>query len=601
MLAFRNILTWGRNSYRRILKWDESKVQRNPAGSANSTGGQFAARSAGSISASARHHRWEKAVGVRMPQPARSYHPAPGMGPEHYGTGQTGDEMFQAVLEHRPPVPGEVRPTGFQNVPRAEGFDPTKLRRELEDAPSEALQSGEAKSVTRLGDASNANASYLVTLEDGTKAVFKPEIGEAWNLSFSNKDISDHITNTDFSLAEREAMASEVSKGLGFGELVPETHLREEFALPGIDPSDMEDDKESSGGYDTYEAREQYEQYKQSMYEKDDYYDEVGEEMERLFEEAKGEHFTDLQNRNEELSDIWNELVEDHPDQTPYGNVEELQKHPRLPLGSAQSFHRQTLQGVVDPLEVMDEAKVDPSYKLTDAEKARVREVLAQRLKDGYQELGDVDEDAAREHLDRDEWYEAHQDTEVRIRDEALEKRIKSYTEWRHDEGMYTEEGGGGGVKNPNAPHPNGGSLQRFVQDASPWGSLSTEDGAKVAVLDYALGSMDRHHKNMLYIDGKPVAIDNGYSMPDSNDVTFRSRPVKEWKTEEDSGDLSEAVRNPMLEALKATDWQAMADRHPNMNVDERQAFLDRIGRLKKALTTPDGLLKLWARQSLYG
>ena len=56
------------------------------------------------------------------------------------------------------------------------------------EAPDyETLQIGSVEHVVPLGG--GVNTTLLVTLENGTKAVYKPEVGEAWQLQFSNSDI----------------------------------------------------------------------------------------------------------------------------------------------------------------------------------------------------------------------------------------------------------------------------------------------------------------------------------------------------------------------------------------------------------------------------
>ena len=234
---------------------------------------------------------------------------------------------------------------------------------------------------------------------------------------------------------------------------------------------------------------------------------------------------------------------------------------------------------------------------MSNEEKEKVRAVIRKRLEEGYSELGDVDEDAAHEHLDYDDWMEQHQDTEARL----IDSKILTFTNWRQQHGFDSDEGGGGGgVRNSEAPHPNGGSLQHFRSNADSYGTLSREDGAKLAVLDYVLGTMDRHGRNIMYEDDKPIAIDNGYSMPASDTpdgFQFRSDPVRGWLRGDTNVPQSE--REPLLEALNKTDWQALVDRHPSMNSLEREALLGRVENMKEALRTDDGLASLWSRQEL--
>ena len=118
----------------------------------------------------------------------------------------------------------------------------------------EALKNSTVTDSRPLGG--GANASVIVTLEDGTEAVYKPERGENWTADFFNHDISNYITNRDFSLAEREAFAFEVDQAIGLG-IVPETVLHEKVDETNIDDLDTSDDGSGGGGggYDSYEAR----------------------------------------------------------------------------------------------------------------------------------------------------------------------------------------------------------------------------------------------------------------------------------------------------------------------------------------------------------
>ena len=490
--------------------------------------------------------------------------------------------------------------TGFGNKPRLTG-DPALVEQmrsrmstsSTQHTPDPVLVSGSV-SATKKKFGGSANAAYLVEMEDGTKAVFKPKSGETFHGSFTNYEISEVITNQDFSLAEREAMASEVSFGLGFGELVPETVLREHLNVDGDVQSD--DDDEGGGGYDEDYVRELYDEYKEKA--QDRIMEAVGDDMGDLYREAQNEHLGDINNRADEAAEIWNDLVEkEFPDTA---DVDAQREHPALPMGSQQPFERRA-PVVLDPLELLDEAEIDVTATMTEAEEDNLRAVMRKHLQDGASELGDVDEDAAREHLQYDKWIEDHADTEARLYDE----KFQSFDSWRHDHGYDSDEGGGSRQAAPSGP----GSLQRFVKGES-YGDPSHEDRTKMAVLDYVLGSMDRHGGNLLYTENDtPAAIDNGYSMPGPegapDDFTFRSGIVRNWITyeggtpESASRTLSTKVRQPMLDALNTTDWTAMADRHPNMSTEERAAFLGRVDKMKVALTTPGGLWTLWKSRRL--
>ena len=566
--------------YRTVLKWNPNQP-RNPKGSA--AGGQFATvRGGGSGEGPTHVGRVPGAYGKHVPLPHEA----------GYAT-----------------IMGAPMGTGFANRPRANFTLPKPQMREA--APASAVRvaltdAGVDEVIKPLND--GVNVSLLVRMgdEQKTKAVYKPEAGEMWGTGFTNGEIEDCITNKDFSLAEREAMASEVNNALGLG-LVPETVLRPSV---GVDVDASRSDNEVI--YDSYELREMYNEYREKA--QDDAMEAVGGEMADLYGEAQDQHVKDIERRAEEMADIWNEEAQDFPDEGPYGAAEILRGHPKLPLGSAGSFQRQEPQEkALNPLEVLDEAKVDVAAGMTSDEKDRVRAIIRQRLEEGYQELGDVDRDAARDHLEYDKFIEEHADTEARL----YESKIKTLTRWAEDMGYnQASGGGGGGAQNDDAPHPNGGSLQHFVEGLDDYGTLSKEDGAKLAVLDYAIGSMDRHGGNIKFVSlgdvelnnidrYQVVAIDNGYSMPapkdpdEPDDFTFRSVPVRNWMAVYGSQGMTDAEREPILKALQETNWQALVDRHPSMSSEERQAFLGRIEVLKDALDTNFGLYRLWKRQDL--
>lgn len=679
-------------SYLSVLKFDESRVSREPKGSA--TGGQFAkgggggkgttwvaeqeaARAAnrqrlgldppqtshapGAIpNRTARMYNIEHRVAQRVYQENRRQRgavPEPpvwtGPRPIDVLRGPQGDsetrrtvaagvadaeaERDKAIAQHRyqrgeSVSPGMERNMGqagyadILNAPTGEGFKnrprgidlpaiPPAQAEGVQDTPE--LATGEIDHVVRKLSGT-ANATYRVDMGNGVQAMFKPEAGERWGQGFANSDITDYITNTQFSLAEREAMASEVSVGLGLGRLVPETHLREQLDVPGVTgsgggSSNYSNSDESGGGYDEDYAREQYDEYVQNQRDRvgnGDYDGDVGEQMEANFQEAQREHAANIEKRAEELTEIWNEEVENFPDLDPtYGSESLLNQHPALPLGSLPGFDRKApSKEVVDPLDILKAADVDVKGKLSREERDKVRAIIRAKMAEGASDLGDVDEDAAEKDLDRDNWYEEHQDTEMRLLDSAVEKNIQTFDSWRHDQGYNSGSGGGGGgeTRNHDAPHPNGGSLQDWIKGEDyPNDEVSFEDKTKMAVLDYALGTMDRHGGNLMFDspDGNtPVAIDNGYSMPSSNDATFRSEIVQDWMNNESQhDDLSEAQRQPLLDALNTTDWKALIDRHPNMSRGEREAFEDRLDTLRQALTRPDGLAEAWRDKDIYG
>jgi len=508
---------------------------------------------------------------------------------------------------------------GFANQPRAIGMPRAEASLATAErrvsSPSSAdvrnptpelkeLESGSVSDAKKFGGTSNT--TFKVTMEDGTVAIYKPEIGENWGRrgggGFANSDISDYVVNRKFPLAGREAFAFQVGDQLfGADNPVPETVLREN--VEGVDIGQVSpDDDDDEVIWDDDELRAMYGEYEDEAREKvqDDAFERAGEQMAEKWNEDQQDHADNIGKRAEELAEIWNEEVENFPDTSPYGSDSMLREHPKLPMGSQVSFQRQVNAGVLDPIEVLDEAEVNVDGELTSDERAKVREIIREKLKEGYQELGEVDEDKAKDHLDRDDWMEEHQDTENQLIQSAMDSMVKSFDSWKQDNGYESGGGGGGGgPRNPEAPHPHGGSLQHW-KTGHRNGRLSDEDGARAAVLDYALGTMDRHGNNILF-DGhdRVIMIDNGYSMPASatpDGFTFRSELVQEWRSD---GKITDEQRTNISVALEKTDWKALMDRHPGMNRSEREAFLGRINNLKEAMKTSEGLRTLWAQQSL--
>lgn len=479
---------------------------------------------------------------------------------------------------------------GFRNRPRANFYLPPALVT-ADSKVLTVLKNGSVTDSRPLGGG-GCNSSVIVTMDDGTEAVYKPERGENWTASFCNGEISDYITNRDFSLAEREAFAFEVDTALGLG-IVPETVLRERVDETNINVNTSGDDDDGGDYYgDSDELRSQYERYKEKALQSA--YDDVGGEMDQLYRDAQKDHAKEIDNRAQEILDIWNEEAKDFPE-SPYGSGSVMREHPVLPLGSKGPFERREDKGVLDPIEVMDEANVDVEYKLNADEEKRVREVIRKKLAEGYQEYGDIDPDRAEEHLDRDQWIENHQDTENRL----LESKIQGFETWRQENHPRGSGGGGSGEdRNPDAPHPQGGSFQNFRGNADSYGDMNAEDGARLAVLDYVIGTMDRHPQNLMFENDRPIAIDNGYSMPGGMDepdsFTFRSSGVSDWLSSWGSRNVPSDLRAQLHESMQRTDWQALADRHPNMSRDEREAFLGRTRVMTIALQTEEGLRGLW-------
>lgn len=484
-----------------------------------------------------------------------------------------------------------------------------------------SLGSGKAKEATPIDPGGHANTAYMVEFTDGSKGVFKPEHGEMWDASFINTSINESVTNRAFSLAEREATAYEIDQAMGT-ELVPETVLRTSGEDLGVDASDSGSDDDEHV-MDESDIRDAYDEYRESARDdlQDDAYEHAGEVLAELYTEAKQEHADNINDRFSEIGEIWNEIIDEHPEWAEigeHGSRTAQARHPTLPMEDPdQTFKRQSVGGDkdVNPIALLDEASVDVDGEMNASERARVREILEERLKGGAVKLLDVDPDAARDHLDYDKFVEAHQDTEMRAIDSYIDDHIKSYDSWRANEG-YTTPGSGPHVKNPEAPHPTGGMMQAFVPDLRErvYDDLSMQRGDhfKFAVLDYMVGSMDRHGGNVfssgdLDEGGKPLAMDNGYSMPDTNEVTFRSAPVmsllKYSRDAEDAGTdpptFPTELREKYLDNIKKTDWNEFVKRHPSMSEGEKESFLERVNNMTTALETPDGLLDLWKNQSV--
>lgn len=546
------------------------------------------------------------------------------------GTGSPEDKVYQQAMKERAHAQGDsgkarieaeaesiARRGGgkagyatMMNAPTGEGFVNRPRGVGLPEPPPEASKNSQIAEKLASGDVSSSeaneggvNASVVVELDNGLKALYKPERGEAWDGAFANGDINDYITNKDFSLAEREAFAYEVDDALNLG-IVPATVLRTK-----VDESNIEfgSSDEDGGGYDEDYAKSRYESYKEKAQE--DAMEAVGQEMYEKFGEAQQEYADDAQSRADDMADIWNELVDEHPEAAAALDAAgDVREHPTLPMGSQPAFERRA-PGPVDPWEVLEEAGITDAYDMGksldsygSAHYEAVKDILRRKmLEEGATELGDLDEDEVKEKLEYDDWIQEHSDTENQL----YESKIQSFDSWRHSHGFDSGDGGGGYSEsklnqNSDAPHPRGGSFQHYRDDVDSWGDVTQDGGAKLAVLDYVIGTMDRHGGNLLFDGNGPVAIDNGYSMPgvggDSPDsFTFRSHGVGDWKSNYGSK-ISDTLRMEILSSMSRTNWQAMVERHPSMSDDEREAFLGRVERMKKALRTPDGLASLWSK-----
>jgi hypothetical protein len=475
--------------------------------------------------------------------------------------------------------------TGFGNAPRLTG-DPEVVARLNPPVSGHAkvesmLKSGRITGSDPLGE--GVNGSLRVRFDNGDEAIFKPEVNETWEGGFANDSITDYVTNRNFSLAEREVFAYEAGELL-FGpekNPVPVTILREDAS----DEVDIPESSGDEGGYDSEYAREQYDKYKEKAQEQA--MDAVGEEMGNLW----SEHVKEVEKRTEEVQEVWDEMKEEDPS---IGAGAAAREYPNLPMGSKPSF-RPVVPDDIEPWSVLKEANVDTSAPLSDDEKDRIREILEKKAAEGAEKLGSFDEDAYRDD-EYDSWLEGHADTEARMYD----SKIQSFTSWRKSQGYRSEGSGDGGPKNSEAPNPKGGSFQLMIDADGDMGNMEEDGGTRMAVLDYAIGSMDRHHANVMGHKGNPVAIDNGYSMPDAYDegsFYFRSISVGQWM--EGDAKPPENLRKEITASIDAADWTALVARHPSMTDGERQGFLNRVKRVREALQTPDGLYDMWKKVHL--
>ncbi|RZT79564.1 phosphatidylinositol 3-/4-kinase [Micromonospora violae] len=105
---------------------------------------------------------------------------------------------------------------------------------------------------------------------------------------------------------------------------------------------------------------------------------------------------------------------------------------------------------------------------------------------------------------------------------------------------------------------PHGpGSMQEFVDNAEPdlpITDYTVSEQEQMAVLDYISGNTDRHEGNYLTApDGRLVAIDHGYSFPESNAEPLRSEFVQQLTNQQLSPET--------MARIQATDPAVLADR----------------------------------------
>ena len=500
------------------------------------------------------------------------------------------------------------------------------------DSKLRVMKEGTPKSSDRNGEG-GVNISGWIEFEDGTVALYKPETGERWTGGFANDDIPRFIKNRKFSLAEREAFAFEAGEAL-FGPTnnpVPETVHRKELDLAGL----------KGGPPDDAAIKAAYEEYKKNAVKDAERY--AGNEMAVRFENAQEHHANQAQFRAEQVKEIWERLKKEHLSQGPYGAADVLRAHPVLPIGSPARRKKPTgekkvrtipVGGAPEPdekpraprkreaplgtqppferkakppvnaMDVLKEADIDLNVHMDGAEKAKVEAILRKRLQEGHLELYvNVNRQAAKDSLDRKQWMKDHESD----RQDILARRVQTFDSWKLSQ--YGASSGGSAdlnkVHNKEAPHPKGGSLQRKI-DIADSGMTTEEDGVRMAVLDYVLGTMDRHHNNIKWHNDRPVAIDNGYSMPAPtpgkmpDGFQFRSVAVRSWM-----GGGNRVVPKEHREAILASlndgaRWNALLDRHPDMNKAEREAFLGRLKRMGDAMAYDGGLYNLWKSMNLY-
>ncbi|MEH0938587.1 WXG100-like domain-containing protein [Micromonospora psammae] len=129
-----------------------------------------------------------------------------------------------------------------------------------------------------------------------------------------------------------------------------------------------------------------------------------------------------------------------------------------------------------------------------------------------------------------------------------------------------------------DGPHGSG-SMQEFVENASPGrpvSDYSVPERERMAVLDYVSGNTDRHLGNYLTgPDGRLVAIDHGYSFPQSNAEPLRSDFVQQQ--------MNRPLGPETMARIQATDPAVLADRLRATGLDERavSGAMDRFNEIR--------------------
>ncbi|SBT69006.1 Phosphatidylinositol 3-and 4-kinase [Micromonospora sediminicola] len=129
-----------------------------------------------------------------------------------------------------------------------------------------------------------------------------------------------------------------------------------------------------------------------------------------------------------------------------------------------------------------------------------------------------------------------------------------------------------------DGPH-GAGSMQEFVENAHPGRPVtdySLAERERMAVLDYISGNTDRHMGNYLTgPDGRLVAIDHGYSFPESNAEPLRSDFVAQQRNQPLSPDT--------MARLQSTDPAVLADRlrATGLNESAVSGAMDRFNEIR--------------------
>ncbi|WP_174526231.1 hypothetical protein [Micromonospora maritima] len=129
-----------------------------------------------------------------------------------------------------------------------------------------------------------------------------------------------------------------------------------------------------------------------------------------------------------------------------------------------------------------------------------------------------------------------------------------------------------------DGPH-GAGSMQEFVENAHPGRPVtdySLPERERMAVLDYISGNTDRHMGNYLTgPDGRLVAIDHGYSFPESNAEPLRSDFVAQQRNQPLSPDT--------MARLQSTDPAVLADRlrATGLNENAVSGAMDRFNEIR--------------------